>query len=278
MIMKQSKIKVEKIDPESITVFGLPLRITPEIRDTTFRLSKTNPEKYAAIKKSIAAANGKLDEPIKVMKLGSETGDYYTIVDGHTRFEILMDLNILPPDANFVDVSKDVKCVADAQALAYRLNDLRRQAEIYQQAVNAIKANPTLSDRDIADICGIDHVSISRSRSIWTVSRETQNKTDTELTTIQEIVSEVESGTKGIKPVYEQFKVAVEVSNAILEINEPEFAKEMTTFWEAKKYTDKSAAKKLATMIAEHQVGKPDAYSTAIKPVMDKIVKLKVCI
>lgn len=281
MNMKPTKKLDEKVNPESVTVFGLPLRITPEIRDVTFRLSQTNPEKYAAIKKSIGAANGKLDEPIKVMKLGSETGDYYTIVDGHTRFEILMDLNILPPDSDFADISKDVMCVADAKALAYRLNDLRRQADIYQQAVNAIKANPTISEREIAEISGVSQMTINRVKFILE-SVDSKNKTEIEMGEILKLQQELESGETGVETVCKQLKVAEEVSNAITAIdNDDEFQTKMLKQFEADKYTDRAAAKKLQEEIRLHEAEKQGTvfeatpYDKDVYPVKIKLIKLQ---
>jgi ParB-like chromosome segregation protein Spo0J len=277
--MKSKKI-VESFDPESITVFGLPLRITPEIRDVTFRLSQTNPEKYAAIKKSIAAANGKLDEPIKVFKLGSETGDYYTIVDGHTRFEILMDLKILPPDSNFAIVP-DLFSVADAKTLAYRLNDLRRQADIYQQAVNAIRANPTLAEREIAEVSGVSQKTINRVKYILE-SIDSKNKTEIEMGEILKLQQELESGETGVETVCKQLKVAEEVFNAITAIdNDDEFQTKMLKQFEADKYTDRAAAKKLQEEIRLHEAEKEGIafeatpYDKDVYPVKTKLIKLQ---
>jgi uncharacterized protein YjiS (DUF1127 family) len=277
--MKPTKKLDEKVNSESVTVFGLPLRITPEIRDVTFRLSQTNPEKYAAIKKSIAAANGKLDEPIKVMKLGSETGDYYTIVDGHTRFEILMDLNILPADSNFV-VLKDIMCVDDAKVLAYRLNGLRRQQNDFHQAVSTIRTFPTLSEREIEDTAGLTRSTIERVKYIIG-SIESKNKTDIEMYQIQESWDNLAKNLKEIYTVYAQFKVAEDVSNAIAIIEEETFQKKMFAEFEATKYTDKSAMKKLQAKIDQHDAEAEgldttvDPYSKAVYPVMQKIIKLQ---
>jgi hypothetical protein len=283
--MKPKKIVNESINPESVTVFGLPLRITPAIRDVTFRLSQTNPEKYAAIKKSIAAANGKLDEPIKVMKLGSETGDYYTIVDGHTRFEVLMDLNILPPDSNFVDISKDVMCVEDAKKLAYRLNELRRQADLYQQAVNAIHANPLATDTEISAISGVSQSTVTRVRYILN-SEESKNKTDSEMTEIKNWIDRlVLNNTEkpvGIRTVYDQFRTAEEVTNAIAAIdNDDVFQTQMETQFETEKYTDKGAVKKLQEEIRLHEAEKEGIafeatpYDKDVYPVKTKLIKLQ---
>ena len=280
MNMKLTKKLDEKVNPESVTVFGLPLRITEEIRDVTFRLSQTNPEKYAAIKKSIAAANGKLDEPIKVMKLGSDTGDYYTIVDGHTRFEILMDLNIMPPDSNFTDVSKDVRCVQDAKELAYRLNGMRRQQNDFHQVVSTIRTFPTLSEREIESTSGLTRSTVERVKYIIG-SIESENKTEVEMNQIQESWENLAKNLKEIYTVYSQFKVAEEVSNAIAIIEDEAFQKQMFTEFEATKYTDKSVMKKLQAKIDEHAAQLEgldftvDPYSKAVYPVMQKIIKLQ---
>jgi hypothetical protein len=281
--MKPTKnLKIEKINPESVTVFGLPLRITPAIRDVTFRLSQTNPEKYAAIKKSIAAANGKLDEPIKVMKLGSETGDYYTIVDGHTRLEILMDLNIIPADNNFV-IQNGLFSVEDAKQLAYQLNVTRRQQEYYEQSVATINAFPTLSDRELSTICGMSDTTINKVRYILSkvLPVEADNKTSVEIEQIKEIVHELESEETSISKVYVQLKVAEEVSTAIFLIEDEAFKKTMFTEFEATKYTDKSAMKKLQAKIDQHDAEAEgqdltvDPYTKAVFPVMQKIIKLQ---
>jgi hypothetical protein len=219
----------------------MPLVITSEIRDTTFRLSKVAPEKYAAIKRSIASANGKLDEPIKLMKLGSETGDYLTIVDGHTRYEILGELDKLPLGEENFTVLSDLFSVEDAIQLAYRLNDMRRQAIIYQQAVNAIKVNPTLSDREIAEVSGIGHVTISAVRYISVQSR-TENKTVVETEQLSIFEADLASGVKGIEPIYQQLK-KVEMADDKIDTDEDideEFREALKKEWEVEKYKDKN--------------------------------------
>ena len=278
--MKQGKKISELIDPESVTVFGLPLKITPKIRDITDRLSQSHPEKYKAIKRSIELANGKLDEPIKIMKLGSEQGDYYTIVDGHTRFEILMELNIMPPDADFV-VLKDVMCVDDAKALAHRINGLRRQQEIYQQAVSAIRAaNPVSTDRELADLSGVGHTTINRVRFILG-SIEPEIKTEAEKEEYAKIIGNLESGTTKIDAEFKQLNMAIEVSTAIYLIEDLKFKADMQTKYERLKFTNKNVLKKLQEDIDAHNAESEgldltvDPYSKDIRPLMDKAIKLQ---
>ena len=62
---------------------------------------------------------------------------------------------------------------------------------------------------------------------------------------ITQILKDLASGTKGIKPVYTQFKVAKESMDIIFVIEDPEFQKAMQTKYETSKFTDKSALKKL---------------------------------
>ena len=275
------KIIDQPINPESVTVFGLPLKITPEIRDVTFSLSQTKPEKYKAIKQSIELANGKLDEPIKVIKLGSEQGDYYTIVDGHTRQEILNEIpnNLASDDENYT-ILTNIFSIQKAKELAYRLNHLRRQAEIYQDTVGAIKANPVSKEREIETISGISHSTINKVKYILGFTKP-ENITEAEKNQITQIYKDLASGTKGIDPVYKQFKVAEEVSNAIAIIEDSEFQNKMRTNYETLKFTDKNAMKKLQAEIDAHNAEAEgqdltiDPYSKDIRPVMEKLIKLQ---
>ena len=283
--MKQVKIQKTEVSNElKYSIFGLPLRITPEIRDTTFNLFKTNPDKYAAIKKSIAAANGKLDEPIKIYKLGSETGDYFTIVDGHTRFQILEELDKLPLDEFNVSVVKDLFCVADAIQMAYRLNDMRRQAEIYQQAANAINANPMLSDREVAEISGLSTMVIHQVRYIKSVFQNTENKTDAEKNEIQKLKDDVESGEKTTRPVYEIVNGAEKTNDFIDAEEDEKIAEDARKHFETLKYTkvtckiDKN--NNPSGMVVDYIKGlkvkkESTPYDDDVYPVMIKLCKLQ---
>ena len=276
---KQDKnIKVETSDPID-SFLGLPIKITPEIREVTFDLKQTNLEKYQAIKRSIELANGKLDEPIKLTKLGSETGDYYTIVDGHTRFQILHEIegNLRTSDENFL-VLKDVE---DPKKLAYRLNGLRRQQEHYQQAVSAIRAaNPVSTDRELADLSGVGSTTINHVRFIL-AQKSAEINSEVEKGEYAKILSNLESGTTKIDAAYKQLNMAIEVNTVIALIEDLKFKIEMQTKYERLKFTDKNALKKLQSEIdahdaeAEGQDLSVNPYYKAIRPLMDKAIKLQ---
>ena len=266
---------------------SLPIIDTPEIKNQTFKISN---ERYQALKKSIEFDG--LKEPIKMVKLANEKGEYLTIVDGHTRRDILKDLKIplgysetLPMRTkyeNFI-VLNDVWGLEDSIKEAHILNDFRRQADKYQIVANALKVREIkfCTDKEIASKIGVAQSTVTQVRNIQEKYGDFQKLsgiTDLQIQTMHDLMSKLEAGEKSIKDVYALFNVAGEVTELISKIEDSKFQSEMSGKYETEKYTNKNALKQLQEDITLHDLKKegkyePTKYDKKIYPLMSNLIK-----